>query len=153
MHMRSCMRAYATLQKRLCHETIANLSSVLREHRAGCRLPPALLPARRNQSPDAVRLRNPSKSTLAHNAVAAAVSHKHQSIIRLGAGLIQFVHGAHSRLAMEATRNRNPCSPLFVRVFFGECNFSLCQHPYHVSTKNLLADTFSYMCILLNKLC
>jgi len=67
MHMRSCMRTYATLQKLLCHETIANLSSVLREHRAGCRLPPALLPARRNQSPDAVRLRNPSKSTLAHN--------------------------------------------------------------------------------------
>jgi hypothetical protein len=24
MHMRSCMRAYATVQKLLCHETIAN---------------------------------------------------------------------------------------------------------------------------------
>jgi len=46
---------------------------------------------------------------------------------------------------MEATRNRNPCSPLFVRVFFGECNFSLCQHPYHVSTKNLLADTWKWV--------
>ena len=89
MHMRSCMRAYATVQKLLCHETIANLFWVLREHRAGCRLPPALLPARQNQSPDAVRSRNPSKSTLAHDAVAAAtaVSQKHHSIIHVGAGL------------------------------------------------------------------
>ena len=44
MHMRSCMRAYATVQELLCHETIANLSWVLREHRAGCRLPHALSP-------------------------------------------------------------------------------------------------------------
>ena len=72
-------------------ETISNLSFVLHEHRAGCRLPPALLLSRRNQSPDAVRSRNPSKSTLAHDAVAAAVSHKLHSIIRVGAGLIQFV--------------------------------------------------------------
>ena len=77
-------------------------------------MPPVLLLARRNQSPDAVRLR---KSTLAHDAVAAAVSHKHHSIIRVGAGLIQFVHGAHSRLATEDTRNRNPCSPFFAQVF------------------------------------
>ena len=62
-------------------------------------MPPALLPARRNLSPDAVRSRNPSKSTLAHDAVAAAVSHKHYLIIRVGAGLIQFVYGSHSCLA------------------------------------------------------
>jgi len=55
IRMRSCMRAYTTVQKLLCHETIANLAWVLREHRAGCRLPPAVLPARRNQLPDAVR--------------------------------------------------------------------------------------------------
>ena len=87
--------------------------------RTSCRLslPPALLPARQNQLPDAVRWRNPSKFTLAHDAVAAAVSHKHHSIIRVGTGLIQFVHGAHSRLAAEATRTRNPFSPFFAQVF------------------------------------
>ena len=58
-------------------------------------MPPTLLPARRNHSPDAVRSRNLSKSPLAHDAVAAAVLHKHHSIIRVGAGLIQFVHGLH----------------------------------------------------------
>jgi len=67
------------------------------EHRAGCRLPPALLLSRRNQSPDTLRSRNLSKSAPAHDAVAAAVSHKHHSIIRVGAGLIQFVYGLHSK--------------------------------------------------------
>jgi len=80
-------------------EAIANVSWVLHEHRAcsGCRLPPTILLSRRNQSPDAVRSRNSSKSTLAHDAVATAVSHKHHSIIRVGAGLLQFVYGSHSK--------------------------------------------------------
>jgi len=117
MHMRSCMRAHATVQKLLCHKTIANLSWVLCEHRAGCHLPPALLPARRNQSPDAVRSRNPSKSTLAHDAVAAALSHKHHSIIRIGAGLIQFVYGSHSRLAADLTLDKVLFLPWFSRAF------------------------------------
>jgi len=69
----------------------------LREHRAGCLLSPALLLSRRNQSPDAVRSRKPSKSTLAHDAVAAAVSHNHHSIIRVATGLIQVVSGSHSK--------------------------------------------------------
>jgi len=74
------MRTYATEQKRLTRaclpmqqcrnvfamENIANLSLVLREHRADCLFPPVLLLSRRNQSPDAVRSRNPSTSTLAH---------------------------------------------------------------------------------------
>jgi len=55
---------------------------------------------------DAVRSRNPSKSTLTHDAVAAAVSHKHHSIIRVGAGLIQFVYKSHSRLATELTLDK-----------------------------------------------
>jgi len=58
-------------------KAIANLSWVLRKHRAGCRLPPALLPAQQDQSPDAVHSRNSSKSTLAHDVVSAAVLHKH----------------------------------------------------------------------------
>jgi len=88
--MRRCRNFFAM-------ETIANLSLVLREHRAGCRLPPAQLLSRTNQSPDAVRFRYPSKFTPAHDAVAAAVLHKHHSVIRVGAGLIHFVNGSHSR--------------------------------------------------------
>ena len=97
MHMHSCMRAYATVQKLLCHWSYCEL--ILNLARASCRLSfaarPALLLSRRNQSPDAVRSRNPSKSTLAHDAVAGAVSHKHHLIIRIDAGLIQFVYRSH----------------------------------------------------------
>jgi len=80
----------------------------LREHRAGCRLPPAQRLSRplANPSPDAVRSRNPSKSTPAHDAVAAAVLHKHHSIIRVGAGLIKFVYGLHLRSATGVTSSR-----------------------------------------------
>jgi len=73
-------------------EAFANSSWVLREHRAGCCLLPALLrslAALRN----VVRARNPSKSSLAYDAVATAVLHKHHLIIRVGAGLIQFSIG------------------------------------------------------------
>jgi len=104
MHVHSCTRACATGQKLLCHgsyessycELILSLVRASPVHRAGCRLPPALLPARRNQSPDAIRSIHPSEYTLAHDAVAAAVSHKHHSIIRVGAGLIYFIYGSHS---------------------------------------------------------
>jgi len=61
----------------------------------GARLPPALAaPPAVSAKPvsDAVRSRNPSKSTLTLDAVAAAVSHKHHSIIRVCAGLIQLVY-------------------------------------------------------------
>jgi len=114
------MRAYATLQKLLCHETIANLSSVLREHRAGCRLPPALLLTQRNQSPDVVRSRNLSESTLARDAVTAAVSRKHRSIICVGAGLIQFVYGSHSmqRFALRFGTRCIHIPQIFVHVCF-----------------------------------
>jgi len=47
---------------------------------------------------DAVRFTNPSKSTLAHDAVAAAVLHKHHPIIRVGVDLIQFVYESRSHL-------------------------------------------------------
>jgi len=40
---------------------------------------------------------------LAHDAVAAAVSHKHHLVIRVGAVLIQFVYGSHSCLAADLT--------------------------------------------------
>jgi len=98
-------------------ETIANLSCVLRKHYAGCCLPPALLLSRQNQSPDAVRSRNPFKSTLGHDAVAAAVSHKHYSIIRVGAGLIQIVYGLHSKRGHGAHFIKNSIVTIFSREF------------------------------------
>jgi len=64
-----------------------------------CRPLPPLLLSRLNPLPDVVRTRNPSKSTLAHDAVAAAVLHKYYSIIRVTVGLIQFVYGSHSHFA------------------------------------------------------
>ena len=94
-------------------EIIANLSWVLREHRAGCCLPLAPLLSRQNQSPDAVR----SKNTLTHDAVAAAVSHKHHSIIRVSAGLIQFVYGSHSCLATDLILHKILFPPFFSRFF------------------------------------
>ena len=99
--MDSCMRAHATVQKPLCRGSYCEF--ILSLARALCRLslPPAPLPARRNQSPDAVRSRNPSKSTLAHDTVPAAVLHKHHPTICVGAGLIQFVYRSHWRLATE----------------------------------------------------
>jgi len=118
MHMDSCMRAYATVQQLLCHGSYCEL--VLSLERISCAdLPPAcstrptpscrldstnadrppagstrLTPSRLDP-PDAVWFKNPSISTLAH----AAVLHKHHSIIRVGAYLIQFVYGSRSHLA------------------------------------------------------
>jgi len=120
----TCTRACAPMQR--CRnffamEAIANFSWVLREHRAGYRLlpaqPPAQLLSRPNPSPDAVRSRSPSKSTLAHDVVTAAVSHKHHSIIRVGAGLSQFVYGSHSRLATDLILHKVLFSPWFSRAF------------------------------------
>jgi len=59
------------------------------------------------------RLRNPSKSTLARHAVAAVVLHKRHPIIRVGSGLIQFVYGSHSRMAVDLTLDKN----LFLQQF------------------------------------
>jgi len=103
--MQLCSRFFAM-------EAIANLNWVLREHCADCRLPPALLPPAGRpalaRSPAALLpsirystlfAKNPSKSTLAHDVVAATVLHKHHSIIRVGTGLIQFIFGSRSYLA------------------------------------------------------
>jgi len=103
----SCMRAYATVQQLLCHGSYCKLISSLA--RTSCRLsfPPTLLPLRRVGCPpsgpllDTVRIRNPSKSTLAHDAVIAVVLHKHHLIIRVGAGLIRFVYGSHLRMTAD----------------------------------------------------
>jgi len=118
MHMDSCMRAYSTMQQLLCHGYYCEL--ILSLARTSCRLlftaRPTARPLAGNPLRDVVRSRNPSKSTLAHDAVATAVLHKHHLIFRVGAGLIQFVFRLHLRLATEATRNRNAFSPFFARV-------------------------------------
>ena len=67
--------------------------------------------------PNDVHSRNHPKSTPAHNSVAAAVSHKHHSIIRVGAGLIQFVYGRTCSSAADVISNENLFPPFFPRVF------------------------------------
>jgi len=136
----TCTRACAPMQ--LCRsffdmERIANLSWVLREHCAGCRLPPALLLSRRNQSPDAVRSRNPSKSTLARDAVADTKSHKHHSIICVGADLIHFVYGSHLRLFADLILHK----VLFPQFFCGLHNIYIYIH-VHV---NICIHVYMYV--------
>jgi len=121
MRMDSCMRAYATVQQLLCHGSYCKL--ILSLARTSCRLsctarPPADRPPAGNLSPDPVRFKNPSTSTLAHDAVAAAVLHTHHPIIRIDAGLIQFVYGLHSCLATGVTSSRILFPPFFRASFY-----------------------------------
>jgi len=111
--MDSCMRAYSSVQQLLCHRGYCELTLSLA--RTSCRLlftaRPTARPFAGNPLRDAVRSRNPSKSTLAHDGFATAVLHKHHQIICVGAGLIQFVYRSHLCQATEVTRNRNAFSP------------------------------------------
>ena len=146
----SCTRACAPMQ--WCRiffamETIANLSWVLCEHRAGCHLPSALLLSRRNQSPDTVRSRNLSKSTLAHDAVAAIVLHNHHLIIRVGAGLIQFVYGSHSRLAADLTLENNYFRCHFRGLLLDRCCEHQHTHLLHALYRMCICDRCRYIYI------
>jgi len=52
--------------------------------------------------------RKPSKSTLTHDAVAAAaMSHNHHSIIRVGSSLIQIVYDSHLKLGHRVHPSQN----------------------------------------------
>ena len=86
----SCMCACATVQQVPCHGSYCEL--ILSLARTSCGLlftaRPTARPLAGNPLRDVIRSRNPSKSTLAHDAVATAVLHKHHPIIRVGAGLI-----------------------------------------------------------------
>jgi len=125
----STTRACASVQRCssfLAMEAIANLSWVLREHRAGCRFCPPSCPFIEPATlllAQTFALRNPSKTTLAHDTVAATVLHKHHLIIRVGAGLIQFVYGLHSRMAVDLTLDKNLFSQPFSQ-FFSIISFS-----------------------------
>jgi len=124
MHMHPCMRAYATVhgaetyliwkllqsiltvQKLLYYGNYCELSWVFCNHCAGCCLPYAHLLSRRKRSPDTACSRKHSQSMLAHDAIAAALSHKHHPIIHIGVGPIQMVYASHSRLAAKLTHNK-----------------------------------------------
>jgi len=113
------MRTYSTMQQLLCNGGYCDfiLSLARTSYRLLFTARPTARPLAGNPLRDVVRSRNPSKSTLAHDAVATVVLHKHHPIICVGAGLIQFVYRSHLRLATGATRNRNAFSPFFPRVF------------------------------------
>jgi len=132
----SAKNTHAPVHARLCNGAETSLPwKLLRTYRESCasivqvvtvtrrkegdhgRLTPALLLSRRNQSPDAVRSRNSSKSTLAHDTVAAVVSHTHHSIIHVGAGLIQFVCGTHSKRGHGAYPIKNAIFAIFRASF------------------------------------
>ena len=118
MYARLFNCAAASLPWKLLRTYLKSCASIVQA--VVCR--PLLLPlllSRPSLSSDAVRSRNPSKSTLAQDVVAAAVSHKLHSIIRVGAGLIQFVYGSHSRLATGVTSSRILFLPFFCTSFRG----------------------------------
>ena len=121
MRMHPCMRTHATVQKLLCHGSYLKLilskacASIMQAVVCRSLLQPLLL-SRPNPSPDAVLPRNPSKSTLAHDEVAAAVSHKHHSID----SLVQ----ASSSLSMGCTRawpRSSLFTKIYIRHFLREC--------------------------------
>ena len=100
VHVCLCNGTAASLPWKLLRtylQSYANIMQAVVCHPPSCRLDLARPPP----SPDAVRSRNPSKPTLAHDTVAAAaaVLHKHHRIIRVGAGLFQFVYESHSHFA------------------------------------------------------
>ena len=137
MHMHTCIHISPQLvHARLCNGAAASLPwKLLRTYLESCAnivqaVVSAHPPAPSSSRPPScwlvarhVRLRNPIKSTLAHDVVAAVVLHKHDLIIRVGAGLIQFVYGSHSRLAADLTLDKNlfllPFSRAFLHVRVG----------------------------------
>ena len=117
VHVRLCNGAAASLPWKLLRtylESCANIVQAVVCLSPSCRLDQlGRLPSCRLDPPDAVPFKNPSKSTLAHDAVAAVVLHKHHLIIRIGAGLIQFVYGSRSHLANRGYPSQNCIFAIF----------------------------------------
>ena len=114
-----CRGSYCELILSLAR-TSCSLSFTIRPStaRGRARPPPPTHPPAALLQPvvDAARFKNPSKSTLAHDAVAAAVLHKHHLIIRVGAGLIQVVYGSRSHLANGGYPSQKCVFAIFARV-------------------------------------
>jgi len=118
-----------TVQQLLCHGSYCEL--ILSLAQTSCRLSFTTCPPAARPLLDAARFKNPSTSTLAHGAVAAAVLHKHHPIIRVGAGLIQFVYGSRSHLANGGYPSQKCVFTIFARVF------SYLIHFAHITAQNL----------------
>jgi len=134
VHACLCNGAEASLPWRLLRTYLESCASIVQAVVCRSLLPPLLL-SRPNPSSDAVRSRNPSKPTLAHDVVAVAVSHKHHSIIRVGAGLIQFVYGSWCSLRMRRMH------------FERHCGSSMTWHRYH---RQNCCSPASRICTLVN---
>ena len=157
MHMHTCIYISPQLvHTRLCNGAAASLPwKLLRTYLESCAnivqavisaRPPALSSSM-PPSYGPVRLRNPSKSTQAHDAVPAAVLHKHHLIIRVGAGLIQFVYRPHSRMAADLTLDKKS---IFAAIFAGSHKHS------HISKRLLhmtVRETYALCTVLANKVC
>jgi len=93
-HARLCNSAATTLPCKL-------LQTILGLVQASCRLLFAARPPAVSTKSVARRcsLKKKSKSTLAHDAVADALLHKHHLIIYIGAGPIQLIYGSPLQLA------------------------------------------------------
>ena len=133
--------AAASLPRRLLRTYLESCANIVQ---AVAYCPPYRPPSCRQSVVRRVRSRNPSKSTLAHDAVATAELHKHHPIIRVGAGLIQFVYRSHMRLATEATRSRNAFSPFFCASFLTLALHLLCVDG---SSRPFRSTRFWYSCI------
>ena len=100
VHVRLCNGAEASLPWKLLQTYLESCASTSQAVVCCLLFPPVLL-SQRNPSPDAVCSRSSSRSTLTHDAVTTAVSHKLHLILRIGAGLIQVVDGSYSCLAAD----------------------------------------------------
>jgi len=122
MHTDSCMRAYATVQKLLCHGSYCEL--LLSLARASCRLSFATRPCCPSCCLNQTRRPTLFAQEIHPNPcqLMTVVSHKHDSIIRVGAGLIQFVSRSHLRFTSSRI-----LFPLFFRVSFNTSP-DFCRH-------------------------
>jgi len=73
---------------------------------------------RQGSAAETISAQTRPKFTPAHDSVAAAVSHKHHSIIRVGAGLLQFVHACTCTSIAEAIPIKNLFLPFSPASFF-----------------------------------
>jgi len=81
---------------------------------------------RQGSAAETISAQTRPKFTPAHDSVAAAVSHKHHSIIRVGAGLLQFVHAFTCTSIAEAIPIKNlfrPFSPASFQYIYMKKTF------------------------------
>jgi len=114
MYARLCNSAEASSTRKLLRTYLESCASILQASFTACSCHPSCC-LDQPPSPDAFRSRILSKSTLSHDAVAAAVSHKHHSSVRVGAGLIQFVYVSHCAWPRTSPSQ----SSSFAKVFAG----------------------------------